>query len=843
MITDLDKCLNLPIELRDKKQSANIGVISNLQVLAKLSSILHFAMKEKLANIVTAVVSGEIDYIFRLGCAGAKYDRASLLSNAVRLASTANTINIYGNKLNQDEIMRLLNLSAGASMLPVSEKKLDDILEDREIVSKYITSRAQSPEDSVNVISQALIYTGMGKIYNITEPSSLLKYMNQLMGMLSTFDSTERSQDPTGLCNYVALSIYLAASNEYENGLFTNKTTLTPASLYPAKAIAMVEYAHMFHAVAHAVDLAAIALQWDRVVSLRKLIAELADWRWSSSLEDVYKRVEASIAKMMERSMVLPFNVFSAGVSSLKQSLGVDMLFSDDMIPIPEFSEKCARLGATPVAPGESSLYLPLGEMSVLTEDTITFWFTTLDTLLRKTESDVRTIIDTLNGIQLNDDMKSRLRVEYPFASYPALFTPRWSSVQDQLPVAIGLRKSRKNKTRSLSPFINGIMSYRNVHDELAAEFSFNPRIGSYDHSGPLTVHPALLQFPIPSVYVRGENYEAIGLTDESLTSHMQSAGLPSHISYTKAVETLMFKTDPKYFAYHASLLSGAFCVIVKKTSEKSGVAYDTFYDGYSYVIPGIAPLSGALSNMIKDDAAMVKFKSENKPVSYGLPSDKFIAANILWMAKIIQAEVGDTKSEEWKRFILWSDDSFTFGLLPVSIFPVGGTVTPSYRMFDGRSATKQYEISTPHTDVMWATNVAWTNIFATLPQLTTSFVPSEKLTPIARRVGIVGRTAVTYVADVITRPSPEDMSQSPQPWINQAPIPAAPSVPDLATVQPIPGPVASQLPVDVNVETKLPQKEPANADSPVVPVETDGKAVVSDSGKQSSGSGPDIIQ
>jgi hypothetical protein len=48
---------------------------------------------------------------------------------------------------------------------------------------------------------------------------------------------------------------------------------------------------------------------------------------------------------------------------------------------------------------------------------------------------------------------------------------------------------------------------------------------------------------------------------------------------------------------------------------------------------------------------------------------------------------------------------------------------------------------------------------------------------------------------------------------------------------------------VDVNVETKLPQKEPANADSPVVPVETDGKAVVSDSGKQSSGSGPDIIQ
>lgn len=786
---EASNAISLPLQLRDKSDLIKVAILDDKTIAKRISTLLLFALKESLTRAATSIVRGEVELIFLDTCRSQGLKKKNLIDTAEQIATVAHTIHIYGHKLNQNEVMQMLGLSSGVQNVSANEKTISQIIQDRENIQKFVSKGATAAKEGMTPVAQAMMFAGMGKVNNITEPAATLSHLSSLVSLIAQ----DNDDDPYSLMNYVALSIYLSAVGEYDSGIFTSKISLAPQGLYQAKMIAMIEYAHMLSAVATTPTVLDSLIKFAFAGHIKNLLNLKTGWRWTASMQDKHQRLEDALSKLAARHSLLPFSPFKEAINGLTTSLGVDMILPSDAFQKSDLIARCAQLGSYDVKVGEESLYLPVGEPSVLTESQLSHWFVQYSRLIDEVYSLVQDMSSGIAKVQLSEDMRPRLQVDYPIATAPNYFKPRFSTLMDKLPVSVGLRKFTKNGSRALSPYINGVMSYRHLHDQLAGDFPVAARLADFDYSSVLNVHPGLVTFPIPSIYLKGESYGSITLRDETMTSKMQESGLSAHISYAKAIQVLLFKLDPKYFQYYAALMSGCFIVVMKDSEQTAAAGFDHLVEGYKYLIPGVAPYSSALSSSLPDE-------KENQPLAYGIPAADLIAANVAVWQKIIATDSEAFDLNMFKRWVIWSDDSLSFGLIPLTILPAPRETDVEYRIIDGRTVILANSARFEKGNYRWIQQFHWSNIFSILPQMTLSFVPSDKLEPLANRVGITGNQMVIYAADIITRPEPSDLQFSPEPW-----SPAPSSKVSSASVS-----LNAIKPLDIKVSDDVPKEDPA---------------------------------
>lgn len=794
--------ISLPLQLRDKSDLLKIAILDDKMIAKRISTLLVFALKESLTRAATSIVRGEVELIYFDACKSLGMNSSILMDTAEQIATVAHTIHIYGHKLNQNEVLQMLGISSGIEKIAQSDKTITQIIQDRENLQKYVSKGATASREAMAPVAQAMMFAGMGKVNNITEPAAALSHLSSLLSLLRKTSD----EDPYSLMNYVALSIYLAAVGEYDSGIFTSKISLAPQGLYQAKMIAMIEYAHMLSAVAATPKVISALIKFAFAEHIKNLLNLKTGWRWTAAMQDKHQRLDDELAKLSSRHSLLPFSPFKDAINNLRSSLDVDMILPADVFQKPDLLSRCEALGKYSVSVGEESLYLPIGEPSVLTESQLSHWFISYSRIIDDVYSIVQDLSSGIAKVQLSEDMKPRLQVDYPTATAPSYFKPRFSTIMDKLPVSIGLRKFNKDGSRTLSPYINGVMSYRQVHDRLAKDFPVSARLADFDYSAVLNVHPALVTFPIPSIYLKGEAYGSITLRDETMTAKMQEGGLSAHISYAKAIQVLLFKLDPKYFRYYAALMSGCFIVIMKDDENTKTDAFDHFVEGYKYIKPGVAPFSTALNDVLPDD-------KENKPLSYGIPAEDLVSANVAVWQKIVATDSEAFDLNMFKRWVIWSDDSLSFGLIPLTILPAPRETDLEYKIIDGRTVILSNSAKFDK-NYRWIQQFHWSNIFSVLPQMTLSFVPSDSLDPISHRIGITGNQMVIYSADIITRPDPSDLQFSPQPWAPAPTTKASTAAVSLNSIQPL----------ALQVDTDIPKEDP-----PPVTIKTEKVPVVNE--------------
>lgn len=821
----------LPLHLRNKNNVVTISIMEEALLRNRALQLLVFPLIAAMKSAINSVPRGEIELIFKSACTAGLAKPEVMVKNSIGIAMVAETIAIYSTKANQQEHARILELNANAqaASIPFAERTVSDLISDRITIDKYIAntetfSQDEKVDSSKGPVAACLAYAGIGKIRNIIEVMEVADHMRSLMSWVD--DGLSDEEKCRGI---TALAIYLSALGEYDSGLFTSKVSLNPQGLYNAKMLGMIDYSHMLSAVALSHDIMDIALQQKRIDTMSFLIKSKSPWRWSAAVDDIATRNSAALASLVNKHPLLPYKPLVTALGNIITAAGADFWAPRELI-YPSFSASLfTDLASIPVTPGESSLYLPGEQASILTEEQKTLWMTTLHSLIQKQHEKIMALDSTISAIQIADYIKPRLHVEYKVATVPELLRPRLATCSDSTPVSIGLRQLDHSRTRVLSKYINGVMSYRDVHDRLTEQFPVSARFNPVDYSAFLNVNKALITLPIPDVYLRGESYSTIYLDENNMTTIMHKQGAVDNLTYTKTVELLMFSMDTKYHGYYAYLLSGAFLVVMKESKWKDmnsrAAVWNDLIPGYVVIKPTAAPISSVFNKSIEK---LNNVKDINVPFSYGIRAEDLIEVNKKVWLNILKADSDKLEFDVIMRRFLWADGDFNFGLLPLAVIPAPRQTAIDYTIVDGQNALrvnrfKTYDLST----LKFVEGFRWTDVTATTPHLITSFIKTEMIKPLLSRIAIAGDEAVAYVGDYITRPDPEDLLHSPEPWRGQV-APSTPTPPpvDLTAIKPLETPVTNELPPAPKPPKSVEQATPTPSLIPTTEVTVDAQPV-----------------
>jgi len=521
----------LPIQLRAYPPSNTLLIAPAEQLVNKISSRMEFDVVNMLKTCVSSVPHGEVDIIFPDACIAANM-RTDQLSTI--MSGLAQTINMYGTRSNQRELDEIVNILTTVSPSGKDEKddpvaKAVKSLQRRYSMAQDATASFQREKvDMTDHMARSLFYSGCGKIANLTEPGAIYDFMKRVLSMMNS--ENEPVADPQKIKARVATLLFLLATEQYDTGIFKEVSPIAVNAYFPGKSKSLYEFAHLFQGVAYSRDMLNLVMLLEEMAVMKEILKPTPYWTPSTELK--YGDLIERVAAIDQRNPYLFGSYFTDALKSIKAANNVNYWVQPatlDLIKDIRGLTNCMRL---PVAPGEYSRFLPLAierRMESALYESLVLQFANYMTEAKKV---AMVIAARITALQINESIMPRIPVKLTVAQEPSYFTPRFATVRDTTPSVIGLSKRDINDNRVLAPYINGIMSYRHLHDQLVAQNKWSAQVLPRDLISALGISPSLCTLPLPSHYLLGENYHQIVLTDDAVTAHIRKVADLPHVRY-----------------------------------------------------------------------------------------------------------------------------------------------------------------------------------------------------------------------------------------------------------------------------------------------------------------------
>lgn len=576
------------------------------------------------------------------------------------------------------------------------------------------------------------------------------------------------------LHQYHGLRMYLEAIAQYD-GLFGSKFGMSPTAFYTQKASRIFEYAHMFITLAHIPTLYRATQTIHRLRILRDILLPTALWTPMQDLEwsdvsDKYDRLKSILP-------TLPVGQAEDVIKRFTTYTGADgFLLPEDLGLSTSDFEAIKRLGKATVQPGEESLYLPLALKRTWDVPVMETTLARFHTLIRTLRNDLSEVYAGVGQVQTVPDVKANFVYAFSYPSQATMLEPRLTTLADEGGVPTGLKRMNPSGLKYLTPYINGVMSYRHLLEQVQADY---PTVAVYlerSLNKTFLFPDASIMLPVPDMYLEGEVAFKIGLSDDTLTRLLRTKGFFEMMSFARSVDLLMFRSDPVNFGLYAGLLSGAFTVIL---GEKRGTDKDAYTkillkskDGHDIG----AALTGKISafGSTRREGVMPLNPDISAVSCYGIPADRVIEANVHAHAELT--------AEQLMAKIIWADPGTrTFGLLPHVLLPMRGILKPAFVRIDAETTALQFfraefltssgrapadRLSQETIRGMMTGAFAWTDMVALLPHMMVDFMERPAISQFAAQIAVAGNSLYTYMTDCITTPTLAAVNQNPEPWL-----------------------------------------------------------------------------
>lgn len=810
----------VPITVRDKRDLPSMTSVLSRAQITKFVAQLEAYDSRKLAPVVTGFPYGEVTLAFHVPCLKA-------IKGGARQGDPDGTVDVGAlwNSFNQEDhkifrplrelsyhyammakTLTILKSKLGpqsfdSSIAPVTDfnkSKFEDLIKASERTYTDILAYIESPveplsprqEDLLLITSLASTYTGIGLFKNVLASEFRKQKGTSEFAIKANNLFLPLQFEKSGLVGMATNRILSAASKEYrDGGKFSAVQDMPYAGFAAVKAQRLQVYSHLLLTVSTIYNQFEIALglrELDHLLMLAQQIApDKGLWR---IVDDA--RVDLSLSydhlKSILPNSFIPY--FQSQIDNLIKYIGTSSFVLDTTLDTLPSSLKNYLSIARPedIIPGERVDSLPnfvISDLDKTAGDRILAYSHSKLVTLQQLITTLRVAFDENTYV----DVDSNLTIDHPTFSLPGLFTPRYVTIKDIVPIPTGINRRHANKKLIGGETIQGIGSYRKWLRESATMGS--PVTTKEFDITYFKQYAALFHLPIPANYLVGEIPDIIVMTSPLMHKWgLKSGIIASHETYPRMIELLMLRSGRFDLGVIAALYASNFIFLSRKEalSRTSGPIEQDGKIKYTHFC----------DQLLKDSETCIQLNSKSQgqytPVDlyaltpglvtspmiepplpvFGIPAHFVIGRNIN-----IYGEMALSQIEER---ILWSDDTQTTGLLPIIEIPDMTQGQLRYVRLDWKSvALMEYNPSSINggvkpesfSSIKWI-QANYSSHGMILPGFQLSVNSRLNAEEFSKVIYVNGHSIEGYEIDVPTSLIKKDTNVDPTPW---APVSVAP--------------------------------------------------------------------